>query len=865
MGIIITRRLGLVGAVLTLGLSSPANAQEPANWHSDTLKTKSKAKAESVTVVAGKQFARGSFYRWLFGDNYRDVWTTPIRVPVLDLHTYAGGLHPTKEGGGNQTKSLRLENDDGAEYVFRLSEKSVDALPEQLSGTPIAGIIRDQVSSQHPGGAVMTAPIVEAVGILHPTPHLAVMADDSVLGKFRHDFGGRLGMIEEYPNVPKDKTGFGGASKIIDSDELLKLLNSDAAEHVDARAFLAARLVDFLINDNDRHEGNWKWARLEGKSKDQWEPIARDRDHAFVSFEGAAIAVGRLAVAGVVKFGRVPDVPELAIPLGFNARILSGLEKPVWDSVARAVQADITDSVIDAATRALPAEWRSSTPRTVALLKARRELIPKSADEFYHMLARRVDIHGSDSADHAWITREKDGFVDVRLASKGKTFFKRRFDARETEELLVYLHGGNDTAAVVGAADKSILVRVIGGNGTNTLIDSSSVGGHGHPTRLYDQGVVSGVSYGSDSIYDRRPWEKLGDTLAPPPPDDGGSLAPLVGLSDHRNIGITPKIGITKYSYGFGKRPYAAMYGVAAEYATEFHAWRVTAEADHRLESSPLHFSAFGRMSDFESVRYHGLGNATADAPVDRYYEVRQRQWLFRPTVGFAIGQSLDLSLGPVIQHASTDSLANRFLSSTQPYGFGTFNEAGLRLGAHYEVHSLPEKDVVEHTHHRILIDAGAQYFPAMMDVRSAFEEAEVTAGMSTTLPVATHPLFVARAGGKKVFGDAPFFEAATIGGEGTMRYMDTERYAGDAALYATTELRVPLARFTLLMPLRAGVLGLAEAGRVYVDGASPGGWHSRAGGGVWLGRGDASPVLTLTHTTEPGHGGVHLRLGLNF
>jgi hypothetical protein len=152
-----------------------------------------------------------------------------------------------------------------------------------------------------------------------------------------------------------------------------------------------------------------------------------------------------------------------------------------------------------------------------------------------------------------------------------------------------------------------------------------------------------------------------------------------------------------------------------------------------------------------------------------------------------------------------------------------------------------------------------------MMDVRSAFEEADVTLGTSTTLPVATHPLFVVRAGGRKLFGDAPFFEAATLGGEGSMRYMDTERYAGDASLYVTTELRVPLARFSLLMPLRAGVLGLAEAGRVYVDGASPGGWHSRAGGGVWLGRGDASPVLTLTHTTEPGHAGVHLRLGLNF
>jgi hypothetical protein len=32
------------------------------------------------------------------------------------------------------------------------------------------------------------------------------------------------------------------------------------------------------------------------------------------------------------------------------------------------------------------------------------------------------------------------------------------------------------------------------------------------------------------------------------------------------------------------------------------------------------------------------------------------------------------------------------------------------------------------------------------------------------------------------------------------------------------------------------GVLGFADAGRVYVDGQSPGGWHTAAGGGIWVG-----------------------------
>jgi hypothetical protein len=31
------------------------------------------------------------------------------------------------------------------------------------------------------------------------------------------------------------------------------------------------------------------------------------------------------------------------------------------------------------------------------------------------------------------------------------------------------------------------------------------------------------------------------------------------------------------------------------------------------------------------------------------------------------------------------------------------------------------------------------------------------------------------------------------------------------------------------------GAFGLASAGRVFLDGASPGGWHTSVGGGIWI------------------------------
>jgi hypothetical protein len=824
----------------------------------------SPARAESVTVAAGARYQAGALHRWFGGSTYRDLWTMPMRVPVLDWHTYAGGLHPTKVGGGMQTKSLRFEKAGGSEYVFRLSDKATNSAPPLLRNTPVVRLFQDEVSALHPAAAQLSAPIIEASGVLHPTAVLVVMADDSTLGEFDAVFAGQLGMIEEYPNVPKDGPGFGGATKIIDSPELLHLLDSDARQHIDAPAFLTARLTDFLINDNDRHAGNWKWARLPSGSRTQWEPIARDRDHAFISYNGVLMRLALLVSPTFVSFGDEPSVAGLTWPRGFDARLLAGLERPVWDSVARALQTRITDPVIDAAVHALPVEYSASAPVMAEALRRRRAALPDAAGEYYRMLAARVVVHGTDAADRVVVTRARDRFVDVRVESGGEPFFSRRFDARETSEIVVYLHDGDDTALVTGRAHESITVRIVGGNGTNTFIDSSTVSGHGHPTHFYDAGTVGGVSYGLDTLFERRPWERKNGELAPPGPDNGAGYAPLAGITLNRRTGITPRIGVVRYGYGFAHRPYAWMAAAQGEYAMGFQGVRVGLSADRRLESSPLHFTALARMSDLEVVNFSGFGNATIDSGgANTYFEVRQREWLLHPALALAVGSRMDLSLGPVVRHTETDSARSRYLSATRPYGFGTFDQVGLQLGARYEWRSLHVDE--EHTHHRVLVELTGRWVPAVMSVRAPFGAAGLTLGTSMTLPIPAHPFLVMRAGGTKLYGNFPFQDAATIGGEGTTRYMDTQRYAGDASLYGTSEVRIPVARFHLLIPVRVGILGLAESGRVYDGGRSPGGWHARTGEGIWFGRGDASSVITLTRTTEPGHAGIHLRLGLNF
>src|SRR5262249_23772401 len=200
---------------------------------------------------------------------------------------------------------------------------------------------------------------------------------------------------KEEKGEEEERLGFAGASQIVDSPELLKLINASAKEQIDAKAFLKARLTDFLINDNDRHAGQWKWAEFPGK-KHEWEPIARDRDHAFVSYEGFVSGVAQRVKPGTIPFTGRPIVAGLVAQNEMDVRILSGLERPVWDSVARDVQRRVTDSVIHVAVMSMPVEYRSVAQHMEAVLKERRAALPAAAEQYYRMLAARVQVHGTD-------------------------------------------------------------------------------------------------------------------------------------------------------------------------------------------------------------------------------------------------------------------------------------------------------------------------------------------------------------------------------------------------------------------------------------------------------------------------------------
>lgn len=841
---------------VTRGAASPVNrtalalavmlvAIAPSNARSQSKSTR-KIDSDSIVVMSGDIYGAGSLHRFFLGDNYRDAWTTPIKVPVLDLRTFHGGLQPTKVGGGMQAKALRFVAPDSSEYVFRQVRKTDLFLTDQYRGTIIWYIVRDEGSASHPGAAIAAAPMLGAADVLHPSPRLYFMPDDPLLGEFRKDFGGILGMVEEYPSVPKKGHAFADADKIIDSDELLEGINKDPENQVDARAFLTVRLMDLLLGDNDRHPDQWKWARLGNKDDAPWEPIPRDRDKVFVSYEGLVLSIARFAVPSLVTFrGKYPNPTHLFANAGeFDRRLLGSLDRAVWDSIATSLMQRITDPVIEHAVQAMPPEYASNSREIASTLKARRDGLRGAAKRYYQELWRVADIHGTDADDEATVVRSGDGIVDVRIQSgKGARYFSRRFDLGETKEIRIYLHGGNDRATVEGGVQRSIPVRIIGGNGTNTFVDLSTVGGKRNPTRLYDVGTMQDAKYAKDTVdekkniddafnhsFNRRPWVPAYGTLIPPLRDHGSAFRPVAGLHSQRGLGIYPVIGLARYRYGFRTVPYSSMMGADLSYSTGSGRVRIRSALDKRFEGSDVHVPVTAAMSQFEVVQFHGFGNDVPDLR-GRFYDVRQRQWQFNPAVGRSLSPVSDISIGPVVRYTASDSLSNRFIAQQQPYGFTRFGQAGLRLKMHLDSRYVPDT-----LRPRVVFDLTGSGYPGFWDVATPYESVDAVAAAFFTLPMAKKPVLAFRAGGKKLWGSFPYFDAAFLGGSESLRTEERQRFAGDASLYGTTELRVPIAKFPLILPLDVGVLGFVDAGRVYLNGQSPGGWHTAAGAGFWVG-----------------------------
>ena len=869
--------------------------------------------AKTHMVILGGRFRVGGLKRWLHGSNWRDLWTTPIEVAVLDLDSLGGGLTPLRTGGAGQSISLHFTGKDGRRYTVRSIDKNPSKkLWGELENTIVDDTIQDLVSAHLPTSGLVVDPLMEATGILHAKHTLVVIPDDPRLKEYREEFAGLIGMLQEHPSEGVDNTpGFAGSRQISGTEGLWERLEKTPRNRVDARAFLKARLMDFLINDKDRHYGQWRWARFPDGDSYAWLPIPEDRDKAFIGFTGLVMAVARNPLPKqIIKFDdKYPSQLSLTTTgWELDREFLVELDKAAWDSVVTAFCRDLPDPVIEDAVRKLPQPHYKLVGETLAeALKSRRDALPEFSSKYYKLITRHPEIQATDKDEYVQCEHMPNGDLVVRIGLIGGAggerkapYFQRTFHPEESREVRIYLRGGDDRAEISGTKGR-ITLCINGGGGDDTYTNSSETGAS--KTRFYDSRGKNRFVKGKGAKIDESPYKRPPARYVPVARwalDWGGETFMRPNIKTNPDLGVFVELRKTWQYYGYRKYPFSSRHsfggGLATNGLKSFASY--TGDFHHLLYN--LNARVHLKYSGLQVIRFNGFGNDTRIPGASSFYKVEQNHLVFAPSLNYQpslefqkkehdgeddgyvpsgatepLRSELALRLGPIVKYSNTplDSNKDKFIGSLDDplYGMGSFGQVGASGEITYDARNNPA-----YATRGFLVRAAGTVYPGVWDVESAFGSIDGEVHTYVTAPIPTNPTLALRAGGKKVWGTFPFHESAFLGGPGfagigssdsQLRGFRKNRFAGDTSLYGNAELRLVLARIKLLVPGEFGLFGVVDTGRVVFaeDSDDAGKWHTSVGGGFWLSFLRRRQTLSVAVINGDDFAGVYLRAGFMF
>lgn len=873
---------------------------------------------QRVSVVPCADYEAGALHTLMFGAHWRSLWTTPVEMPVLDLGSFAGGLVPFEKGGGFQTMTLSFRGANGREYRFRSLDKDPSrGMPSKLKNTVISAVLQDQVTTSNPVSGVIVSPLLDAASIYNVAPELTVLPyDKDRLGEYYDEFSGLAGTIEERPNESEGAgTGFKGSDKISGTYTVFNSLEKDNDNQVDSASYLRARLLDLFIGDWDRHSDQWKWAGYKKEGNTRWYPIPRDRDHAFSRQDGVFSWIITRVVPRMTNFGKnYPSIKNLSFsgrPL--DRRLLSGIDRTEWDAVTIEVKQKLTDQLIhDAVMKMPPAMYDKEGARLERELRSRRDLLDKASAELYLLYAGDVDVYTSNKSEYAKVHRTADGSIEVAVskrdgntgAAKGVPFYSRIFHPVETNEVRLYLQGGDDRVIVDGAVCKGgVKVRVIGGEGQDIFEDYSIRALSGDPdtsakmTFFYDDGKKSEFVTGNHTVVDRH-------TVSVPvddqekydlrPRDEGREIGFRPSVDYSSDTGVFLGMGATLVDYSFRATPYRYRMQLNGGFSTgEDIRYKLKYTGDFRSLFRNTSLFVEAGTTGIDIINFYGLGNEkyyNGTGLTEDDFEILNQVTSLSASLRYPMDRNYNWSAGvgaKWIDLALTPGSFND-LNRAQVPGINHDFAGSFRVGFHYDSRDSGDDIALSPRKQAsslavagqagnttalsgIMVDVSGSYYPEFFGNEQAY--GKLSGEFRTYIPLVSsrYSRLALRFGGEKLWGEYPFYEAAFLGGSTSLRGYDRQRFAGDASLYAGSELRLYLGTFKLLVPIMYGPLVFAETGRVFFDGEDSSAWHSSAGGGLWFGGIESRYSASIVFAQGFDDGrlmedyGIYLRTGFSF
>lgn len=796
--------------------------------------------ADSITIAANTKYAQVSkFQKFLNGKNYRDVWAKPVKLRVFRLKEEMGGFKITAIGGGHQTKSLKLKDKDGKDWSLRTINKDITKiLPQGVQNTGAEDYLQDFISSAHPYSPVIVPGLAKAADVVVATPKIYFVPNDPALGIYRTYFANTVCLLEQ-----KEPTPHGEDTK--SEQKLVNKLLDDNDNHVDQKAFLRARLLDFLLADWDRHFDQWRFAEKDtGKGK-LYYPIPRDRDQAFSYADGILVKYASKNLVPFLKGFRkdIPGIKWLAYwAKDLDRTFLTGLDSSTWRKTIATFKTNVSNNVIDKAVKNLPPEIYALDGKELsAKLKSRRDYLPKEGMKYYKFLSRQVNVTGSNK-DEYFKVESAGKNLKVRVYKKtektdsASLIYSRIFEPSVTKEIDLYGLNGDDFFEIDKKARSRIKLRIIGGRGNDTFDINGKVKNY-----LYDLSKENNFI-----VNKRRTVNKFEEDPEVNKFNTAGfnydkNSFPNINLGYNAEDGLMAGIGFQRKTFGFRKDPYSTAQKLSTLYAVGNNAYKIQYNGEFNQVISKNDIMVNAELGKPVLNNFFGLGNFTKIQGTNNieYYRVRYNYAYASVLLRRRLGNISSVSAGPAFynywNHLSDNK--NKILSTPSLVGLDSINVyrtkayAGGKLSLlinNVNSELLPTRGIFWNTEFSTL--AGMNKNSRAITALSS----DMTVYSSLTDPARV--VSVLRLGAGHIFSkNYEYFQAMNLGQNNFLRGFRKNRFSGSSLAYGSLSFLIKLFDSkSYILPGSIGVIAFDDVGRVWAENQKSNKWHNAAGGGLY-------------------------------
>lgn len=798
------------------------------------------------------------FHRKLFGENYRKEWAMPVKLPVIRLSEICGGLTPVKEGGGMESKSLRLQDRNGKEWVLRSVEKTPDKLlPENLQGTFAIDWVGDEFSGQHPYSALIVPPLAEAAGVPHTNPVIGVVAADPALGEYSKKFVNLVCLLEE-----REPAG--------NSDNTLKMereLIRSYDNRLDGNLFLRARMLDLLIGDWDRHEDQWRWAVTKDGRAKIYSAVPRDRDQVFHVTQGLFPSIASLPWFDPVLENFDGDIPRIKWSI-YKTRFAkeftdAQISYDDWMKAANDFVHAETDEVLEAGVKRLPREtYDYRGAELIKKLKKRRDNIPAAMSEYYRFINRIVDLHTTDKSERITITGTQDQGLRVlveKSARKGQSagvLMDMTYQPGITKEIRLYTAAGNDKVDIDNSTSP-IRLRIVDSAGSKVFEvkrslnkvqiygprDSTSFSGNTRRLRLHLSNDTANTIMQRTNLYNK--W------------------MPLANGAINADDGFLLGLGFKYTGYdGFRKGAYSNVQQLMLSHSFATDAFRINYDAEWIKAIGKADIIAHGLIqAPDNTMNFFGRGNETKLYKFNgyrRFYRARFDTYEADPALRWHTGKGSTISFGPSFQfyHMNAGDNTGRLIRQTSlinSYDSLTTDKDKAHLGliGHF-VSNRRDNDLFPSSGY--YFDVNVTGYKGLNDYSRSFAQIRTEFTYYLRTDANANVVFSDRIGGGLSIGSPAFYQSMFLGGQGNLLGFLKNRFAGQDMIYNNLQARIKLASIPgYILPGQLGLSGFYDAGRVWGEGEHSDKIHQGVGGGLYFAPASLTVLQVLAGHSEDG------------